>query len=497
MHRLGMPKPESRNATSSARRLSTLGFFAVLAVWVTIAAGLKLSAARSGAYTADLYDFHQSLRSTVDGEFFQSYVWGNVMGDHGYLFFFLLLPLYWIDPAQAFWALVVVGPLTIGAASWIIRSVLVRRGHRHPSPIALGLVAFPGMFLLAHEPVFGFHPDMLAGPLLAVAAIALSGRTIRLQGVEVWIGIGAFFLFALLKEEMAVLAVIFGIPFLLDRGSRRLGQLLTGTGVVVAVGSFALIEAARTPFNRGNTFLLRSLLDELRLAIQLPGVSRPDVLYILVPVTLGAALVYVILVNRRRLMTVDISVGMVVAAKLVTLALVYPYLPGLTWHFVIPLTGAWYALYRFSSLLPELKRNARVSILSGTLALLVSAVLLVDVRWYSGYSSLLEERRNNAADARVAMESFAPIVDNHLVTVPIFDIHSWRNGDVVSFTGGGRLSPSDISDFIVTSSEGLPPDLRMCFELRDVAASRSLYVRRPDCPANNNRQLFEHIGDLP
>ena len=67
-------------------------FLLVTLVWFSLAIALKIAAANSGAFTSDLYDFHSALRSSAEGHFFRSYVYGNLMGDHATLLLTILIP---------------------------------------------------------------------------------------------------------------------------------------------------------------------------------------------------------------------------------------------------------------------------------------------------------------------------------------------------------------------------------------------------------------------
>ena len=308
-----------------------------------------------------------------------------------------------------------------------------------------------------------------------------------------WIGIAAFVLFALIKEEMALLTIVFAVPFLLARESRRLGVWLFGIAGVAAIVSFGLMEMARTPFNRGNTSLIRDAVGRLTLEEGLGGAMT-----VALPVAAGAALASVVLANRRRLSTVDLGVALVVAAKLATLGLVYEQLPSFSWHLAIPLAGAWYLVYRTSSLLPGLQPRTRSVAFAAAAGVFLAAVLFVDVRWYAGYDMVLQDRRDNAVAASVALEAFAPIVGEGVVSVPAFDLHAWRDREVVVAPRGVTLSPRGISDGLVTGLEGPPPDGAGCLTLAGTTATRALYVRAAGCDdEEDDRKAFEEAVGLP
>ncbi len=473
-----------------------LGFLALIAVWAGAAVGLKVAAASAGAYTSDLYDLHIALRNTVKGEFFRSYVYGNVMGDHGYLILFLLLPLYWLAPVKSFWVLVAVTPVVLAASAIAIRVILELRGHPFPRLVAIALIGFPGVFWAVHEPVYGFHPDTLALPLFAVAAVGITTRGPRSYDFGDWVGLSAFALLVLLKEEFALLGVIFAIPFLVRRISRRQGVRLALIAGGTAIAAFGLMTVARTPFNRGNETLVRSAWDRLMTL----GSDTGQAMGVMIPLVVGVLLASAAFVFQRRLETTDLSVALVVAAKTASLTLVYDQLPSFTWHLVIPVTAAWYVLYRVSWLLRGQERKHAIRYIAGSATLLVFGVLVVDVPWYTGYSAGLEQRRTSNDAALTAFDSFAPTVGEVVVSVPLYDIHAWRNHDATFLPRGLTLSPRGISDAMVTDTGGPPPDLAQllsCFELTDSTPSRELYLRFADCGMSSDRDLFDRTVGLP
>lgn len=138
-----------------------------VALWVLVLSAAKILAAHHALYTSDLYDFHQALRSTAAGHFFLSYVYGNVLGDHGYLLLMAFIPLYTVLGDAAFWGLVVVAPVVTGVAAAIVFKMLAGHRERRAALTITVMLVFPGVAWLTFEPLYGFHPDTLRTPSLS------------------------------------------------------------------------------------------------------------------------------------------------------------------------------------------------------------------------------------------------------------------------------------------------------------------------------------------
>jgi hypothetical protein len=361
---------------------------------------------------------------------------------------------------------------------------------------------------LTHEPIYGFHPDTLAGPLLVVAAVGLGGWGSHRSDSGDRLGIAAFVLFVLLKEEMGLLGLLFAIPFIIRPASRRLGIGLIALAGAVSTAAFAVMAMTRTPFNRGNETLIGTAVDRLTMEQGLAAAIGVGL-----PLVAGIALVAVVLACRRRLSAADLAVALVVAAKVASLGLVYDQIPSFSWHLGIPLTGVWYALYSVGWLLPRLGKRPAAWVIAGTTTMVLTGVLLVDISWYSGYAPGLQDRRANAVSALAAVDAFAPLVGDRVVSVPAHDVHAWRDRAVTALPRGVTLSPRGISDVIITEAGGMSFTyfgpfqissewtgtmfLSECFALQETTGSRELYVRFADCGLNADRELYDEAVGLP
>ncbi|HAX82016.1 MAG TPA: hypothetical protein DCY40_05575 [Actinobacteria bacterium] len=478
-----MNRPDTASAASA--------FVVFTGLWTVLAIAHKVIAARAAAYTSDLYDYHQSLQSTTDGSFFRSYVFGNVMGDHGYLLLFLLVPIYLLAPSIGYWVLVVITPLVMALSASFIRLILVERGYRYPGTIAATLLGLPGVWWLIHEPIYGFHPDTLALPLFSLAVVGLAGRSGRAYDLGDRIGFLAFLAFVSLKEEMALLGIVLGLPLLLKSESRRLGVILTGAAAAASVFAFALIAWSSTPFNRGNSSLIGDAIGDL---VPWPGfaIAAPQ----LIPLALGMLLIAITGIHLPSLDPVKAGAAFAVALKIASLAVVVEHLPSWSWHLALPLAGAWLLVVRLFETAP-MARAGPVVLVAVVVAI---GTVAIDARWAIRYGELLDSRRIGAVESAQAYRAFAPQVGSGVISVPPFDLHAWRGHASTTFPRGLSLSPRGISDYVVTGSAGLPSEYEGFTECMEVVAStrwRILYARVGECPFAEDRELFDRLVGLP
>lgn len=250
--------------------LLTLSFL-LLAIVFSVAIGyLKVDALHAWRYTSDLFSYDTILQETLRGHLGLEFTYGNTFGDHAYIFLLLLLPLklllqnrmvellVWLCPAAGLLSAVVLffavrdlkGSLT---AIWIAGASLLTFG-----------LAYRGIY----ENIYGFHPDTLSGYLAVGFSACLIWHNARreiqrhsaLQLVFFWI---FFLLFISLKEEMALLGILFFlICVFFERNSLHLTAL--GLAIAATAAEFTFIKFSQTEFNRTNEALFSSLLNVIR-----------------------------------------------------------------------------------------------------------------------------------------------------------------------------------------------------------------------------------------
>ncbi|HVT04172.1 MAG TPA: hypothetical protein VHL58_12460 [Thermoanaerobaculia bacterium] len=218
---------------------------------------MKVALLRNWQYTSNLFVYDQMLENTLRGHFGLEYTNGNQFGDHASLAILTLLPLKAILGRWMPALLVVLGPAIFAAAIVTWFAALSRRVGRLPALLATICVALPlrgGSALV--EQVYGCTLDFASGYLaIGFASIMWSGALFDAPGPSARDrSLFFFFLttFVLVKEEMAILAVVFLAVILF----RRLGSRLTVFSLVAVLGVLladaAVMWMSASEWNRGN-----------------------------------------------------------------------------------------------------------------------------------------------------------------------------------------------------------------------------------------------------
>jgi len=214
---------------------------------------LKLCSLYSWRYTSDLFTYDQVLAETLAGHFGVEYTFGNIFGDHAYLFLLTLLPAKALLGEKMVVALLVLPPIAylltaIGGYATIRRTT----GDVHLSLLCAWLLLLPygvveGLYHARH----GAHPmDELAGFLVVGVALLLR-RADTAEAFERrtrFAFVAALLAFVSLKEEYATLGLLFAAVLLAFERSRRNFSILLVTISALAL-EVGVMEASATPFN--------------------------------------------------------------------------------------------------------------------------------------------------------------------------------------------------------------------------------------------------------
>jgi hypothetical protein len=222
---------------------------AVVAAWILV---FKLRAAAALAYTDDLFQFVQLATSWMDGRPFWDHHYGFHLSIHTY---FLVLPLGFLarplGTTGLFLALAFAAGLTAFAAARLARRV----GVPGAGAAAFGLLvgASPRAFIQWHDPIYGFHLELLAPPLvLLLVERLLSGKLAS--------SVALALVLLSIKEEMVALVALVAVLALVEQrlgdtaaiegeGSRRRRFVPAGVvfalAVVYAPIALAILKAAR------------------------------------------------------------------------------------------------------------------------------------------------------------------------------------------------------------------------------------------------------------
>ncbi len=236
---------------------------------------LKADSLHIWRYTSDLFICDTVLQESARGFIGRDFTYGNVFGDHTYLFLLPLIPLKVLLSSKMVYLLVLLGPLSYVVSSIIF--FLSVKQFLHPwKAFLLSLTYLFGFTMLYRglfDDVHGMHGDTFAGFLAAAMTALLIWREYNAAHGKKTLPqtVGAvFFLLAFLslKEEMAILGILFfGIAFFFRRTAFHRNMILL-SGLVFAV-DLVVLKLSLTPFNRTNN----ALISDLFAAIQASGLN--------------------------------------------------------------------------------------------------------------------------------------------------------------------------------------------------------------------------------
>ncbi len=244
------------------KHLLTMVFIGMAVSAFLVIIYLRFEAYRAWRYTSDLFSFYSAMRETARGNIGLEFIYGNAFGDHGYFFLILMSPLYLLFKAKSIYFL-----LAAAAVSYLISAIALyftlKRFTKPTVAFLLGMIyvlgyryIFQGLF----EDIYGMHPETVSGFILVlITCIFLLSCPPRLPAVR--IGIPLLFIFYVsLKEEMALLAVLYlAIIYWMTKEKGYLSGLIIAAIFVII--DFSLIAYFRTPYNRTNAILFQQVLE--------------------------------------------------------------------------------------------------------------------------------------------------------------------------------------------------------------------------------------------
>jgi uncharacterized membrane protein len=219
------------------------------ALWCLIFAWLAV--ARHHAFNTgyDLGVFTQVVWATAQGRlFFTSMTGGtaNFLGLHFVPLLAVLGPLYRIWPDARLLLVVQAAVLATGAIP-LFGFARSRLGSRLAFLMLAAYFLYPPLHYVA---LFDFHAVTLAVPLLLAAGAALLEE--RPRATVIWLGLAL-----LAKEEVALIAVGFGLYALLIQRRWRFGTALTAAATLWVILLFGFLMPALNPSTGSYVFLHR------------------------------------------------------------------------------------------------------------------------------------------------------------------------------------------------------------------------------------------------
>lgn len=257
--------PPSRHRPDLATPVVFLGLTVAAAAAFAF---IKLRSLYLWQYTSDMFMYDQIMALTLDGHFGLEYTYGNQFGDHAYLIILALLPVKLLIGRHMVALLTALGPLSYGLCAVLVYLAMRRTtGPRRallPGALCLA-VPYGGRGIF--EITYGCHFDTFSGFLAVGFAALLVWRRQRVadggptRGLTVAFA-AVYLFFFLLKEEMALLGVVFFAVLLAWRRD-RFALVCFAVSLAGFLADYAFMSLCKTPFNRTNSELVRFLFERI------------------------------------------------------------------------------------------------------------------------------------------------------------------------------------------------------------------------------------------
>jgi hypothetical protein len=460
---------------------------------------LKINALIAWRYTSDLFHIDLVLQETLRGYFTMDFAYGRQFGDHACLIFLLLLPVKFALGKFMVFLLVLLPAITLSLCGVILFTTARAIAGSWPAALIAGIYFFSlGVIEGPFDRIYGFHIDTLAG-YVAVAMAALLMRTDR-QGFHPAPAIVAIVLFGMLKEEMALLGIVFFAILLVLPHHDRQRSRVHWIGLFISIGLFItemiLIRLSRTRWNRGNEKLVHDMLADIQRMGVFDFFFSPNKYgYWLAIVTLLSALTLAAVLSRR------INRYALALAGMGLCKFAFSWAPSdfdlWSWHnypAVVMLTGA--ICLQLIDLF-DLKVDARpprmaAITLRGFAILSIAAFVL-----FEGPFIAREMRRNR--EARVERNGWQPAMIDvmreadkinpgrlKVVSIPKFSAYEWTEKYRYAFFPRGITnSVQGVADLLI-----LPRNKAAVADTREATAFERVYQ-------NGRYRLFRRIAILP
>ncbi len=494
-------EPQTRRIVNQrAPRWQTLLLAALAIAVVATVSILKFNALFSWRYTSDLFTTDVMLQETLRGHFALEFTYGCQFGDHACLLTLAWLPIKWLLGKDMVYFLILVSPITLlGSGAVLFAAVRSIAGSRWA--VFAGLLYFLSIGVIRgpFELIFGFHIDTISGFIAVVMAALLywneSHPSRRLTAAS----IAAILVLVLLKEEMALLGIIFFACLLILKRNR-----LYVAGLIISIAFFAgemtLIHLSRAPWNRTNERLLAMFL----LSIRRDGLSfifsRQKLEYglaiLALLLALGICIAYV-----RKLNRFAIALALIGLAKL-GFAFAINDFDLWSWHNypgLVMLTGA--AIFQ-SLELRHLDHLKFVRAFCTTLVILSAGWFVFSELPYARHqlkiNRLAHQKSSPFALAMRDVKTRIPEKDR-VVGIPRYSAAEWTDGwRIAFFPHGITQSPMGIADYIVitrSKQRRAVPELKVFAQIYQNRRYK-LFQRKKFLPGElESRELFiKHFG---
>ncbi|MCB0208381.1 MAG: hypothetical protein KDJ52_03600 [Anaerolineae bacterium] len=441
-------------------------FIALTGFIILIVAYLKINSLIFWQYTSDLFMYDQILQETLQGNFVLEFTYGSGFGDHSYFFLFFLLPIKALLRENMVYVLILLGPIVYGVSA-ITAYLYFKHTNGQRQGIIYGVIfllnfglTVPGLY----EATYGFHPDILAGFLAIIFTIFLIHyhqlRSLNKTSTKpVFIGLLiSFGLFISLKEEMAVLSIVFFLVLFLWKRERLYFTFLAGSTVFLVL-AFWTIKFLQTPFNRTNDFLAEKFISSLKVSGPFVLFYQPEPYGNLLPSYWATIVLFLVAMGAaiwvtKQINAFGVALFVMGLAKMGSSFLVYDF-SIFTWHNfpgIIMLTGA--VLIQMS--VGGKRDIASIKLLN--LALLVGAVAIFFLFTIPYFLIVQKTMKYNARLIQNVEPALVDVQKNiepqRVVTIPPYTAVAWVDGyRYTSYPRGINKSPAGIADYVVLPSE--------------------------------------------
>lgn len=256
---------EGFTSKSILNRVVLISLILTVALVVGILANLKLNSYSFYQYMSDVFMYDQVMQETLRGNFGLEYTYGNQFGEHAY---FILLPMLFLKMILRKYMVVfllLLCPIIYGLVGIVL--FIAIRNMTSDFQAFLGTAVYflnPGIIRAMSEGNYGYHFDTFSGFLITGAVALLMWRWYALEHnqkvsmINLWFWI-MYVIFIIIKEEMALLAIIlFSIVLLVRRN--RFYMICLGTACVVFAIQLIVIKISMTDFNRTDTYLIKTFM---------------------------------------------------------------------------------------------------------------------------------------------------------------------------------------------------------------------------------------------
>ncbi len=407
-----------------------------------------------------MFSYDTVIQENARGFWGLDFTWGNIFGEHAYFILVLLTPLKFLLQTRMIYVLLVLGPLfySISAIVFFFVSRLFISTTNAFFLSLIYLFGFAYTFRGLHEFFYGMHPDTLAGYLAVAMTATLIWReynqsqnkksTFQTLGAVIFL-----FLFLVLKEQMALLAIIyFGIVYFFSRTPFHRNMAICSL-LVFGVG-FAVIKLSQTPFNRTNEALVSNIIQSIREnGLQILLINPNDTVFRLYPywfVIILSTVLFVIMLRFSKQRNPYVFSLFTIGLVQFFFSLSIPDFGLLEWHnfpALVMISSALLLQFLFIDI-PE--RELSFSLL-GVLSISLFCLIAFEIPYVN--AQLLENTDRKQEIKTFAAEFTGQIMKEvdpmKVVSLPLFAVKHWGGYRYSFYPQGVTLSPVGLADYIV------------------------------------------------